>query len=142
MLPKVSWPSSSRGFGSSQTRRTSKSVFLSSLGQDSPKRLDPPNMHPLTYYVDESVKKRDGEEICALIAIKTIDTSQLSSLIRKSIDYFMEKYGIEGHLSKVGSKETSINFVSRLDGLISFYRSIEPHFISNYEEKWEQIKMG
>lgn len=60
---------------------------------------------------------------------------------RKSI-YFMEKHGIDGHLSRIESRETSASFVSRLDGLISFYRSIEPHFISNYEEKWEQIKMG
>lgn len=43
-------------------------------------------MHPLTYYVDESVKKADGKEICAIITIKTIEPSKLSSLIRDSIN--------------------------------------------------------
>jgi len=42
-------------------------------------------MHPLTYFVDESIKVFDGDEICALIAIKTIDSSKLNSLIRDSI---------------------------------------------------------
>ena len=43
-------------------------------------------MHPLTYYVDESIKAFDGNDICALIAIKTVDQHRLTSLIRKSID--------------------------------------------------------
>ena len=43
-------------------------------------------MHPLTYYIDESIKALDGEEVCALIAINTIDSSKLTSLISDSID--------------------------------------------------------
>ena len=39
----------------------------------------------MTYYIDESVKKLDSSEICALIAIKTVDSGFLKSLLRKSM---------------------------------------------------------
>lgn len=42
-------------------------------------------MHPLTYYVDESVKKLGSSEICALIAVKTIVPELLTELILKSV---------------------------------------------------------
>jgi hypothetical protein len=58
---------------------------------------------------------------------------------RKDI-HFMAKYGVDGHLSRIGSGESAADIIMRFNGLISFYRSIEPHFISKYEWKWEQIK--
>ncbi|MFA7059219.1 MAG: reverse transcriptase family protein [Pedobacter sp.] len=58
---------------------------------------------------------------------------------RKKI-HFMEKYGIDGHLSRIGSRESVVDFVIRFDGLISFYLSIEPHFISKYMGNWQKAK--
>lgn len=57
---------------------------------------------------------------------------------RQSI-YFMEKYGIEGHLSRIGSEESAIALIFRFNGLLNFYHSIEPHFVSKYWLKWEAI---
>lgn len=54
--------------------------------------------------------------------------------------FYMKKYGIKGHLNRIGSEEGIVAIVNRFDGLISFYSSIEPHFISKYVDSWEQIK--
>lgn len=43
-------------------------------------------MHPLVYFIDESIKRRGSTEICALVAIKTIDPKQLRELIDDSVN--------------------------------------------------------
>lgn len=54
-------------------------------------------MHPRTYFVDESVKISDGTEICALIAVKTIDSSKLTTLITSSIDKILSDQVLSQH---------------------------------------------
>lgn len=42
-------------------------------------------MHPITYYVDESFKTGQGNDTCAMIAVKTIVPEELGELIVQSI---------------------------------------------------------
>lgn len=59
--------------------------------------------------------------------------------LRSDIHY-MRLYGVEGHLKHSGVTETPYSYIYRMDGLLSFYRSIEPWFVAKYEEDWEIIK--
>ena len=53
--------------------------------------------------------------------------------------YFMAKYGIDEHLTRIGSVENSYECLKRFRGLICFYRSIEPCFVSKYTKAWKKI---
>jgi len=54
--------------------------------------------------------------------------------------YFMKKYGIIGHISRANPSESPDRLISKFDGLIKFYNSIESHFTSQHAPLWQEIK--
>lgn len=60
-------------------------------------------------------------------------------IFRRDI-YYMKKYGVLEHLKHRGINMPSDFYLERMEGLINFYRAIEPSFISKYEQVFKKIK--
>ena len=54
--------------------------------------------------------------------------------------HYMRLYGLENHLKHSGIEMPPYYYIERMDGIMSFYRSIEPWFVSKYEYEWEIIE--
>jgi len=59
--------------------------------------------------------------------------------LRQTIHY-AARYGLDGHLRAISSDYSPDQFISRYDGLMRFYASVEPDFIARYRDRWEFIK--